>query len=505
MFRDAVTGALVSLALLTAVACGERGETEPAEPAETAATAPAPSAEPETVHLAVPHVLVLAIDTLRADRMSLYGAARDTTPNVDRIAAAGITMELAVSAAPSTWQSFVTILTGLYPLHHGVRFIFDVPLARDVVSLGGVLGAVGYERVGFDFDDFLFEMTGGGQGFDRVLDGRRTGHPTPDGVIADEVIAAMTGERQRPLFAFVRFKGPHWKYAPEPHFHDRYTKDGPDTDHSFNEGRFGTKATRGEGFSVVDPASYRKRYFDVSWSPETLAHMQAHYDGEIREIDATVGRLYDALEKKGLLRSTLLVITSDHGEEFGEHGYMQHGPRVDEHVLRVPLVIRFPDAAPRGKPGQRLAQLVRTADVMPTILDAIGLPVPPGLDGVSLMPAIDQGRDLELHAYAESGREFLGIDPELKLPGIAGKERMLRDRRWKIVYRHDGTRPTYRLYDLEADPGETRDVAAEHPEVAADLRARLEALMATDENPTKGDTAVGAEETEKLRQLGYVE
>jgi arylsulfatase A-like enzyme len=504
------------LALLAAVACGDGTQpgdiepppaagmpaTEPTPAAQTPATAPA---EAETVHLAVPHVLVLAIDTLRADRTSLYGAERDTTPNIDRIAAAGVTMELAVSAAPSTWQSFVTILTGLYPLHHGVRFIFDVPLARDVVSLGGVLGAVGYERVAFDFDDFLFEMTGGGQGFDRVLDGRRTGHPIPDEMLADEVITAMTAERQRPLFAFVRFKGPHWKYAPEPHFHDLYAKDGPGTDHSFNEGRFGTKATRGEGFTVVDPQSYRKRYFDVSWSPDSLVHMQAHYDAEIRQIDATVGRIYDALAKVGLLASTLLVITSDHGEEFGEHGYMQHGPRVDDHVLRVPLVIRFPDAAPHGRPGQRIAQLVRTADVMPTILDAIGLPVPSGLDGVSLMPAIEQGHDLALHAYAESGREFLGIDPELKLPGIAGKERMLRDRRWKIVYRHDGTQPTYRLYDLEADPGETRDMSAGHPAVAADLRAKLDALIATDANPTKGDTAVGAEETEKLRQLGYVE
>jgi arylsulfatase A-like enzyme len=228
-------------------------------------------------------------------------------------------------------------------------------------------------------------------------------------------------------------------------------------------------------------------------------HIIAHYDAELREADEHIGRLLERMREAGLLESTIVVVTSDHGEGFGERGYMQHGPRVDDAVMRVPLIVRLPGEHPDAKPGLSVDGVVRTADILPTVLHAASVPFPRNLDGVSLLPAM-RGEPLpELWAYGEAGRSFVEVDPELYLPGVAGKHRMVRSSDWKLV-RVPGAEPEYRLHKL---PDEEVDVSEDHPAVVADLRSYLERIQATEREPSV-ESPLTPEELRTLKSLGYV-
>jgi arylsulfatase A-like enzyme len=453
-----------------------------------------------------PDVLVIVVDTLRADRVGAYGAARDTTPKLDALAQDGILFEETCAQAPRTWQSFVSILTGLYPPRHGVRFIHDEPLAAGIAHLGSILGEAGYDTASFDPIPFVRGMTGG-RGFGLYLDAEAAGRWVQDIELAGAVEKWLGQERDRPAFAFVRLHGPHWPYKSDPEIlasfgEEEYAQDS----HRFLKGDYGIDVVEpGQGFTLTDAEAYRERLFDMNYTERELDHMSLHYDASVRTTDAVVGHVLDWLRETGRLDSTLVVITSDHGESLGERGYLQHGPRVDYTVMRVPLIVRFPADAAHGRPGLRVGQLVRSVDIAPTVLEMLGIEPPARFDGVSLLSVVDDGAELGLTCYGESGREFMGVDPELALPGIAGKQRMLRSQRWKIIYRHDGKTPIFRLYDLVEDPHEERDVGAEHPEELAELKAELESLMAGDQGSDEAETPLTPEQIEQLRTLGYVQ
>jgi arylsulfatase A-like enzyme len=183
---------------------------------------------------------------------------------------------------------------------------------------------------------------------------------------------------------------------------------------------------------------------------------------------------------------------------------MQHGPQVDGPVMLVPLVMRFPPSIADRRRGVRVPQLVRTVDIFPTVISALGLGTPPGLDGADLIPAVDDQVDLRLTAYGESGWASVGIDPDLYLPGVAGKWRMLQDSDWKLVFIPDGQRGISRLYNLTKDPGETRNVAESHPQVVARLRAQLAEIMAAESGSLARDRSLTEEQREQLRALGYL-
>jgi arylsulfatase A-like enzyme len=273
--------------------------------------------------------------------------------------------------------------------------------------------------------------------------------------------------------------------------------------HAFNTGSYGLEPGRG-GFRVTDEDEYRKRFYEYVPSPNERDHMLLHYDECVRASDMEVGRAIEHLRTLELWDSTLVVVTSDHGESFGEHGYMQHGPQVDGPVMWVPLVMRFPPSIANGRRGVRVSQLVRTVDIFPTVVSAMGLETPPGLDGADLIVGIDDRVDLRLTAYGESGWASVGIDPDHYLPGVAGKWRMLQSSDWKLVFIPDGKRGISRLYDLTNDPGETRDVAESHPQVVARLWARLAEIMAAESGSLTRDRSLTEEQRERLRALGYL-
>jgi len=450
-----------------------------------------------------PNVLVLVPDTVRADHLSVYGYGRDTSPALAKLAREGTLFLDAVTVAPRTWQSFVSILTGLYPPHHGVRYLYDHPIRAETPTIASAFRDHGYEAVAFDTLPFVRAMTGG-KGFATYLEERRPRDPSlRDETLLDRLHAHISRPRSEPFLAFVRLTGAHWPYT------NRDWIDPADAcashDHGFNRGSPGISLrSRGEGFGVSDEGSYRKHLWKADFDDATRRHMVAHYDSAVRQTDFLIGRLLDRMRESGLLERTIVVVTSDHGESFGEHGYLQHGPRVDETVMRVPLLLRLPHDHPASRPGSVVEALVRVTDVFPTLLDAAGLPPQPGLDGASLLPLIDDPKPHPAWGYGESGRSFQGIDPERHFPGVRGKHRMIRTGAWKLVVVPTPEGDERRLYDLRRDPGETRDVAAAHPAVVRDLTARLGDLRDV-ESKDRPERSLAPGERALLKDLGYLE
>ncbi|GIW42385.1 MAG: hypothetical protein KatS3mg076_2962 [Candidatus Binatia bacterium] len=298
------------------------------------------------------------------------------------------------------------------------------------------------------------------------------------------------------FFAFLRLTDPHWAYECEPYFHGE-VKNHDAIDHSFNSGSYGLRPGE-RGFQLTDTEAYRRLHY-TRYPPPVLEHMVLHYDECVRQSDTALGEIFAALRERGIYDDALIVVTSDHGEGFWEHGYLQHGIHLDDVVTRVPLVVKLPG---NEFAGTRVSQLVRTVDIMPTVLDALGIPAPQDLDGTSLLPAVREGRNLGLVAYAESGKGFVGVDPELYVPGVKGKWRMIRTDRWKLVHIPDGKAGIDRLYDLLEDPGEKVDVAAQHPDIVEKLKGELAKIQRweTDEK----ERELSPEEEEQLRQLGYM-
>ncbi|MBW2402022.1 MAG: sulfatase-like hydrolase/transferase [Deltaproteobacteria bacterium] len=313
----------------------------------------------------------------------------------------------------------------------------------------------------------------------------------------------MSSEHDAPFLAFVKTKGGHWPYTITRWLDPEDACDGHD--HSFNVGYYGIKEV-GEksGFEVENAAAWQRMVWEVDSNERSLRHRIAHYDAAVRETDALIGNLIEQMRASGLLEETIVVVTSDHGESFGEHGYLQHGPRVDEPVMHVPLLIRLPKFHPAYNPNQRVDALVRVIDIMPTILDAVGISIPEGVEGLSLMGQIRGVPEEPRWAYGESGRAFMGLDPERHLPGVAGKHRMVRTEEWKLVHVPTADGGKDWLFDLRADPAERVNVAARHPTKLAELRARLVPVLAADRQHTE-DQSLSREQIETLRGLGYMD
>jgi arylsulfatase A-like enzyme/tetratricopeptide (TPR) repeat protein len=385
-----------------------------------------------------PNVLLVTIDTLRADRLGCYGYSAAATPVLDALAARGVRFTTAIAHAPLTAPSHASILTGLLPLGHGVRDNGSFALPPSGTTLAEAFRDAGYCTAAFVSGFPLDHRFGFARGFDtyddRLLRGRASRQaPYVERTAAEVTRAAVDWIRgaQAPWFAWVHYFDPHAPYEPP-----------------------GDLAARFAG------------------SP---------YDGEIAFVDRELGRLLDAAQAT----STLVLVTSDHGESLGEHGEATHGVFVYDATLRVPWVMAGP-GIPRGRVSPVVA---RGIDVAPTLLDYAGLRVPPALPGRPLRPAAD-GREMEdAPAYAES------LFCRLNLGWAA--LHAWRTARWKLV---EAPRPE--LYDLGSDPGESRDVSASRAEDAQALRSALR--WALEAQPPEASSTPGPDVRERLRALGYL-
>lgn len=422
------------------------------------------------------NLIILSIDTLRADRLSCYGNPRPTSPTLDSIAAEGVIFDDASATSPWTKPSHASLLTGLYPSRNGVVAMNSV-MAPNVVHLASWLRNHGFHTAAVVNSGFL-KTDGLERGFNdfRSIDyvqGRREGSN-----VVEAVIASL--ERRPPgrLFGFFHFMDVHSDYTSLPRYERLFAEsyDGP--------------------FTGATSQLYRVAEGTLTPSARDIAHLKNLYDASIRQLDDELARLFLYLRQKGLLDRTLVVIVSDHGEEFLDHGSVLHGWTQHQEVVRIPMILRGP-GIPRNK---RLTPPVSLVDVMPTSLELLGVPVPPDLDGVALRRLWSKpaGRLDSRVIYFEADVTFPPPGPG---PAPVGSRRAARSDRFKL-HLDTSTRRT-RLYDLSVDPLEQREVSAEHAEMTAALRARLEQFLRR-QQPAAEVRQLTEDELERLRSLGYV-
>ena len=382
-------------------------------------------------------VVIVTLDTTRADRLSTYGFMGVEMPHLERLAAEGVQFETALAVAPLTLPSHASIFTGLFPPRHGVRDNADRPLASSHLTLAEVLRGRGFRTGAFVGSVVLQADRGLAQGFDTYGDVPVVAGPPlasrqrPGAQVMDQALAWLESNAAAPFLLWAHLYDPHAPYDP--------------------------------------PAPYRDAHLDP-------------YVGELAYVDAQLGRLLAALDRLHLTDRTLLVVVGDHGEGLGDHGEPTHGQTLYDSVLRIPLIIRAPAVAPR-----RVDAVVRQVDLMPTLLDLVGLPSV-ATDGVSLRGALG-GAPLQLEAYAESlYTTRLGLAPR----------HALRDGRFKLI---DG--PSTELYDLERDPFEQHNIAPERRRVSELMRARLTELSGPTGLAAFERAPISRELRERLMALGY--
>lgn len=430
---------LTALALLSGC---NRNDPEAPEPAPPAAR---------------PNILLITVDTLRADHLSSYGYARATSPTIDALAAAGVRFDQPWVQWPKTGPSFTSMMTSTYPSDNGIVREIGLPLSCRFRLLSEELQAAGYSTQAVVANGALGREFHFDQGFDTYVEtwklGERSDGKDPNGAEAvNSVVAALVPKipADRPFFLWVHYLDPHFPYQPPAPFKDRFVGDthfNPDTK-----------------IEIVDKprqdmlAIGRKQVLEER---DELAFYVARYDEEIAYTDAQIAELLADLETAGKMKNTLTVFTADHGESLGEHSYFfDHGRFAFETCLRVPLVFHFPGVFnPRVDPAP-----VELIDLAPTLLDLAGITPEGGVwQGRSLVPRLrGLPADEPQLAFAEAGYATKG-----------GWLRSVRDGRFKMVYAEKlpdrrwigGEDVYFTLYDLQGDPAETVDVGAQHPEV----------------------------------------
>ncbi len=426
------TATLVALALLCLAGCQGDGGGESAV------------REPVLPGGARPNLLVITLDTARADHMGCYGYPGARTPHIDRLAREGVLFEQAVTAAPLTVPAHASLFTGLRPPAHGARTNESTLSDETNVTLAEALRDAGYATRAWVGAEVVRRWSGLAQGFDLYDDdfsaGRRAGSGKyVEKPAADVVGAAMTGLREvpEPFLAWVHLFDPHAPYAP--------------------------------------PAGHA--------APSGHA-----YDGEIAYADHWLGELFASLEASGRRERTIIALMSDHGEALGQHGEHTHGIFLYDATLRIPLILAGPGT---GEPRRRVSEQVRIIDVMPTLLALAGVPAPDGLHGVDLSPSWRGGKLDALPAYSETLHPWttMGWSPLYAL----------RDGGWKAV---EAPRPE--LYDLGRDPGERDDVGDGETKRRDRMLDRIAELRDADAHRAHGDDVpLDEERRAALESLGY--
>jgi len=391
------------------------------------------------------NLVLVTIDTLRADRLGCYGNSHIETPNLDRIARQGVLFENAVTHTPLTAPAHASIFTGLYPTVHRVRDTGGFVLQASHATLAEVLHQQGWDTAAFVGSSVLKKQFGFNQGF-AVYDDEM---PKPDprkmaagdyaerraGEVVDRAVAWLASQSGKPFFLWVHVFDPHSPYDP--------------------------------------PSPFREKYSGRA------------YDGEVAYTDQELGRLFSAVDKKSPPADTLVAVLSDHGESLSEHGEYTHGVFLYDSTLRIAFLM----AGPGIPKGLRVKQQARAIDVLPTLLDLMGRPVPPGVQGTSLTPVF-AGKPLPAsEAYIET------LYPKINMRWA--ELRGIRTDRWKYI-----RAPRPELYDLRQDPAETTNVIGNHPAEAQQLEAKVKAVSSDAE---KVQTTMADQRTlAQLKGLGYL-
>ncbi|MDX1501384.1 MAG: sulfatase [Thermoanaerobaculia bacterium] len=466
--------------------------------------------EPETAR----GVIVVLADTLRKHHLALYGHERPNTPNLQRMAEGGVLFSDAISQATWTKVSVPSLLSSLYPTTHEI-VSFNDRLPAAAVTLAEALQGAGFATWASSSVPFSGQLTNLHQGVEVLHE--EASVVLPEGVsdsktgrhFVDELIPWLERHRDVPFFAFVHAMDPHSPFEPYAPYDTLWTDAAAAErwERDLEEIRPHIESPVLRRFGMPTRAEMEAAGVEIE---PYLEHERAWYDASILALDAEIGRLLETLQRLGRDTDTVIAFVSDHGEEFLEHGNHWHGLNVYAEMIEVPLLFHWPAGLPGGTV---VDSTVRTIDMMPTLLELAGVPLPPTVQGAPLSPLWEEGaRTRRPGPPAVAERKSLFPPDAEGLGAFAGSDSLaIVEPEWKLIWNvrpAEGT-PELELYHRPSDPLDQKNVAAEHPDQVERLRALLEqwermavaARLPSDEEAAKD---LSAEDLERLKSLGYL-
>lgn len=459
-----------------------------------------------------PNVLVYMIDTLRADHASLYGYKRDTTPFLKKLGGSGVVFDDCQAQATWTKPSIASLLTSLYSYTHAIFQDYDT-IPKGAATLAEQLRGAGYVTANITASPWAGRITGLQRGFDYVMEfpviqrhrSDAADRGTDSAAVNKVVFPWLDQHRDEPFFLYVHTTDPHAPYRPPPGFEEKFANpaDTPEFNREYaalrDKGQYGggTVVSR-EGCkrNGVDPDKFITRAID-------------RYDGEILFNDHNLELLAGKLKQLGVLDNTLIVVVSDHGEEFWDHGWTAHGHSLYQELAHCVFLMWNPKLLPNAR---RVAEPVQLVDVMPTVLDLAGVKAPDIVQGQSLAPlakgqAFHRRTPVISSRYQHPHAKPNGYVPENRITTFAVIEPG-----WKLIYRDKGREVglnRVELYDRRADRTETRNVAEAHPQEVERIMDELSKWVDAQKQIRgvlgKGARSILDQQTlDQLRSLGYI-
>lgn len=420
-----------------------------------------------------PNILLYVVDTLRADHLGVYGYSRPVSPELDKFATDATVFENAVANSSWTRAAMASIFTGLWPLKHAANGRKDI-LDPEAITLAELLSDAGYQTAAKVRNWNVFPVFGFRQGFDdyqRVQDGK-----------ADKVSRQVgewlkTRETEKPFFLWVHTVDPHEPYRPPAETRDLFM------------------AEDQEDWGLDKHPGFKRTATMTREEKDSVSqYLRSLYDAEIAFNDKGFGDLIRILDEQELLESTVVIFISDHGEEFLDHGTWGHGRNLYAEQINVPLIVRFPD---RGR-GRRVDELVQQIDILPTLLEYLGLPVPDQVEGDSFLPLLEDNGD----TAGLAGRPAFSF---LHLDGAPTRSVVEGD--WKLIQRLNtaGEVTWAGLFNRREDSGESANRVLEFPIRTQFMTAMLEAKMSEGSLLTTEEAVLDEQTTNALKALGYLQ
>ena len=420
---------------------------------------------------------MISIDTLRADHLSCYGYQRPTSPSLDKFASQGLLFEDVSTTCPWTLPAHASLLTGLDPRRNGVRARTD-RLRDGVLTLAEVLREHDFLTSGIVNSHWLSKTNGLDHGFEEFLYVKEYADRTKPTRVEDEARDWLSKHRNKRFFLFLHYYDVHSDYHSLPHYEKQFVR-------PYN--------------GIVDGSTSQLLDFRYGRIPlpnqADTEHLIDLYDAGIRQMDDGMERLFALLEKKGMLDNTLIIVTSDHGEEFMEHGGVLHSRTFFQETLHVPLIMRGPNL-PQGRRIKGIASLL---DVMPTLLAMLGISPPPVLDGINLQPLWQKNKAGSPKRLLFGEADWNNIVDNKTVDDI---KRFIRQDHYKLHFNR--VTGKLELYDLVNNPEENIDVSSKHTPLVKLMRSRLRDFLRISRTGRTVDP-LSPEEVELLKSLGYLQ
>lgn len=425
-----------------------------------------------------PNVVLITIDTLRADHLGCYGYEKNTSPTIDRLAREGVRFNRMFAQRGLTWPSLTSIMTALYPLTHGVESN-ETLLDASFITLPEILKENGYETAAF-LTNFFHAPN---RGFDTKKGGAIG---DLDRIVTDLALQWLNSKQDDKFFMWLHYKNPHAPYHPPEEFRSEAIR--------VYDGHF-------DGSWATTDSIYINR---LKLSEKDFNHLINLYDAEIKSTDSYIGEVLAKLDEMGITENTFIILSADHGEELYDHNYyFYHGCSVYDGVLRIPLILKFPKVFPRGKV---IHNLFESIDIAPTILQTLKIPIRNEFEGRSLFHVVIEENSPEWHqVFGERSRKIF----------------VTRTPKWKFIYNPDDYCSTCvrtkgdtgrgfvvqseELYDIINDPKETINVVDQYPDISDSLRNDLLNWAERNARSARPAQQLTKEAEERLRALGYIQ